>query len=232
MTKTILLLLNFIIFVNAEGYYCPYQELGANGSNNLLYDYYTLNQAGSGTYWTRTGETGWQTVESYCSAKGDLSIHSDAGEWKCNDSKGLCNWDGSSCKVVTTRGPDCIEMCRAVLNGEAPDCLGNCPDGHSGGNYLYDRYCNSDSPVTTSIVNTEMSSTTTMPTSTQVEITSSSPIVEMTPISTRSIINEKSETTLMSDISKKKTKTIIVTVTVTKTTTKKSMITNLNTTEC
>lgn len=195
MIQILFFLLNVIAFVKAEGYYCPYQELGANGNNNLLYDYYTLNQAGSETYWTRTGQTGWQTVESYCSAKGDSSIHSDAGEWKCNDSKGLCIWDGSSCKVSANRGPDCIEMCRAVLNGEAPDCLGNCPDGHSGGNYLYDRYCNTKSPVIKSVVNTEETKTTTK-----------LPTPMITPM-----------TTPMTTPYTKLSKTVIVTITVTKT---------------
>jgi hypothetical protein len=181
-------LINLITFIKAEGYYCPYEELGANGNNKLLYDYYNLNQASSGTYWTRTGQTGWQTVESYCFAKGDTSIHSDAGEWKCNDSKGLCNWDGSSCKVISTRDPDCIEMCRAVLNGEAPDCLGNCPDGHSGGNYLYDRYCNSVSPVITTTALPNTTETSIIPETTDTRSISVPTSVPMTTLSTKKTV--------------------------------------------
>jgi hypothetical protein len=123
-------------YVNAEGYYCPYGDLGATIENQLLYDYYDR----TGNYWTRTGETGWESVAQYCAAKGDYSKHWDAGEWKCNDSKGMCSWDGSSCNVVTTRLPDCKELCRAILRNEGPDCLGDCPGGKQS-NSLYSLYC-------------------------------------------------------------------------------------------
>lgn len=158
--KIIAVLLINLTSVLAEGYICPYPELGANGDNILLYDYYDTRDG----YWTRNGETGWQTLQSYCSAKGDLSIHSDAGEWKCNDSYGMCNWTGSSCIVTSGREPDCKEMCQAVLNNEGPDCLGNCPGGRQS-NFLYDRYANCDAPTST---------TTTRPTSTTTRSTSTS----------------------------------------------------------
>ncbi len=126
----------FASLVLSEGYYCPYTDLGSNGNNQLLYDYYNAN----GNYWTRNGETGWQTVESYCRAKGDLNQHSDAGEWKCNDSHGLCFWDGSNCNINTGREPDCKELCQAVIDNKGPNCLGNCPDGQQS-NFLYSQYC-------------------------------------------------------------------------------------------
>jgi hypothetical protein len=134
---SILLVLFFASIVKSEGYYCPYEDLGATSENQLLYDYYYDND---GTFWTRKGETGWMTVETYCSNKGDTSLHSDAGEWKCNDSHLLCIWDGSSCKVNTNRVPDCKELCQAVLNNGGPECLGNCAGGRSS-NTLYSKYC-------------------------------------------------------------------------------------------
>jgi hypothetical protein len=121
--------------VAAEGYYCPYTDLGASVENNLLYDYYTgdLSQG----YWERIGEVGWQSIGEYCRLKGDSSVHSDAGEWKCNDSRMMCIWDGSNCNVNAARLPDCKELCQAVIDNKGPDCLGNCPEG-SMSNTLYD----------------------------------------------------------------------------------------------
>lgn len=124
-------------FVKCEGYYCPYEDLGATSENELLYDYYSDND---GTFWTRKGETGWMSIQDYCSNKADTSLHSDAGEWKCNDSHLLCIWDGSSCQVNRDRLPDCKELCTSVLNNEGPECLGNCPGGQSS-NTLYSEYC-------------------------------------------------------------------------------------------
>lgn len=127
----------FIAIVKSEGYYCPYEDLGANGSKDLLYDYYTTNNG----YWTRLGETGWETLESYCEAKGDLNQHSDAGEWKCMDSFQLCSWNGNSCVANRSRKPDCKELCQAILNNKGPDCLGGaCPNSGSNDN-LHMEYC-------------------------------------------------------------------------------------------
>jgi len=133
-----LLFLSFLCgVVYGEGYYCPYNDLGSTPANELLYDYYFDND---GTYWTRKGETGWMTVTEYCRNKGDTALHSDAGEWKCNDSHLLCYWNGSSCEVNTDRKPDCKKLCQAVLDNMGPECLGNCPNGHSSNN-LYSTYC-------------------------------------------------------------------------------------------
>lgn len=135
--KYIIASLLLIVTIKSEGYYCPYQDLGANGSNDLLYDYYESNNG----YWTRMGQTGWQTLESYCEAKGDLSQHSDAGEWKCNDSFQMCSWNGSSCVANRSRKPDCKELCQAILDNKGPECLGSsCPNGGSDDN-MHMEYC-------------------------------------------------------------------------------------------
>ncbi len=149
MNKLILALAFFINQVVSEGYYCPYTDLGATTENELLYDYYSgdSNQG----YWTRLGETGWTSRTAYCADKGDLSKHTDAGEWKCNDSYGNCVWNASAgtCDVVQTREPDCRTLCEAVLNNQGPECLGNCPSG-SQSNTLYD-LCTVE-PTSTSVV--------------------------------------------------------------------------------
>ena len=131
-----IIVISLIAIVKSEGYYCPYQDLGANGDNDLLYDYYETNSG----YWSRIGQTGWQTLESYCEAKGDLSQHSDAGEWKCNDSFQLCTWNGNSCAANRSRRPDCKKLCQAILDNKGPECLGNCPNGGSDDN-MHMEYC-------------------------------------------------------------------------------------------
>jgi hypothetical protein len=80
------------------------------------------------------------TVIEYCRNKADTSLHSDAGEWKCNDSHLLCIWDGSTCNVNQDRNPDCKELCRAIINNMGPQCLGNCA-GNRSSNTLYSQFC-------------------------------------------------------------------------------------------
>jgi hypothetical protein len=133
MFKHIILYSAVIAFVKAEGYYCPYESLGFDGKNDLLYDYYE----GNGDRWVRMGRTGWETRESYCRAKGDLSLHSDAGEGKCVDSQGTCIWSGSSCDINQSKTPDCYELCKRVSEGGGLNCLGNCPGGRSDRSQLY-----------------------------------------------------------------------------------------------
>ena len=124
-------------YSSAEGYLCPYKSIGYDGKNSLIYDYYDMSEDGS--HYIRKGETGWQNVNEYCRQKGDLSIHPDAGENKCNDSHGLCNWNSSECEVVKSRKPDCLNLCKAVLAGKGPQCLGNCNGGQQSNN-LYSVY--------------------------------------------------------------------------------------------
>lgn len=133
MFKHIILISAFIALVKGEGYYCPYESLGFDGRNDLLYDYYE----GQGDYWIRMGRTGWETRESYCRAKGDINLHADAGEAKCIDSQGTCRWSGNSCEVNPSKTPDCFELCQAVVEGKGLSCLGNCPGGSSSRDELY-----------------------------------------------------------------------------------------------
>ena len=192
-TKSIILSLLFIALIKSEGYYCPYEELGANGSNDLLYDYYTTNNG----YWSRMGQTGWQTLESYCEAKGDLNQHSDAGEWKCKDSFQLCSWNGNSCVANRSRKPDCKELCQAILDNKGPECLGNCPNGGSDDN-MHMEYCGwsipkySDSLTETQVAETETTETETTETEmTETEMTETSSTQEPSETSTRVVRNRR-----------------------------------------
>ncbi len=173
--------------VAAEGYYCPYTDLGASVENNLLYDYYTgdLSQG----YWERIGEVGWQSIGEYCRLKGDGSVHSDAGEWKCNDSRMMCIWDGSRCNVNQNRLPDCKELCQAAIDNRGPDCLGNCPEGRRT-NTLYD-ICQ---PRTTTVPATTPTTTVTntVPTTT---VTNTVPTTTLTTTVTNTVPTTTTTTT-------------------------------------
>jgi hypothetical protein len=127
MFKNIILSSVFIAFVKAEGYYCPYDSLGFDRRNDLLYDYYE----GKGNYWIRIGKTGWETRKSYCNAKGN------AGKEKCQDSQGICMWSSSSCNINPSKKPDCYDLCKAVKNGKGLPCLGKCPTGNFHRNQFY-----------------------------------------------------------------------------------------------
>lgn len=118
------IILSFVASVFAEGYLCNYPDIGATDTDNLVYDYYDLD----GDIWVRSGETGFMSWSEYCRAKGDLTLHDDAGEAKCLDSRGLCDWQNDECVTIETRENDCLELCKAALAGEGPSCLGDgCP---------------------------------------------------------------------------------------------------------
>jgi hypothetical protein len=193
--KTIIVI-SLIAIVKSEGYYCPYQDLGANGDNDLLYDYYETNSG----YWSRIGQTGWQTLESYCEAKGDLSQHSDAGEWKCNDSFQLCTWNGNSCAANRSRRPDCKKLCQAILDNKGPECLGNCPNGGSDDN-MHMEYCGwsipkySDSLTETQVAEQSNEITTTVETQVSSETTTiETQVIETQVIETQVIETQVIET--------------------------------------
>lgn len=54
--KVFFIAIAFVLGVAAEGYYCPYEELGATDGQNLLYDYYSGDS--NRGYWERLGQTG------------------------------------------------------------------------------------------------------------------------------------------------------------------------------
>lgn len=201
--KIVICILFTLQSVSAEGYFCPYTDLGATDTNFLIYDYYDI--AGGGAYYTRQGEVGFMSMTEYCRAKGDLTIHSDAGEWKCNDSHGLCTYNNTSCIVNSDRAPDCKALCQAVLNGEGPDCLGNCPNG-SQSNTLYNQYCQP------SYYSSSVTTSTTTPPSTSTVTSSATSTTTLTSTASRDIVISETTTSIV-------TTTSVITSTPTSTTT-------------
>lgn len=143
MKITLIVLLIARVFT--EGYNCPYPDLGYDGSNSLLYDYYDSHDGGNS--WVRLGQTGWTSTYQYCADKANIGLHFDAGEAKCSDSQGTCYWDGSTCVINTGRVPDCYALCQAVVNGQGLSCMGNCPEGNVSRDTFYAICDNSESPA-------------------------------------------------------------------------------------
>lgn len=103
-----------IPFVKAEGYLCPYTDLGwLEDEATVIFDKYAVNDDES--VWIRLGEVGRISHETFCVEK---------TEEKCNDSVGMCFWDGEDCQVNSFRQPDCFELCETVLNRGGLPCLG------------------------------------------------------------------------------------------------------------
>jgi hypothetical protein len=118
-----------------EGYLCPYTDLGATIDNYLLLDNYTT--ATSSQF--RDNQTEWLSLDTYCQAL--------ASQWDCEDTYQMCFWDTdlSNCNANFQRLPDCLEVCQAVLNGGAPNCLGSC-EGVTIDNTLRATLCNDTRP--------------------------------------------------------------------------------------
>jgi hypothetical protein len=70
-------------------------------------------------------EVKWLEKLEYCRAKGDVSVYRDAGQGKCEYSRGLCYWDGQSC-LNTYRDFDNFDECvNLLLNNVLVDGLDN-----------------------------------------------------------------------------------------------------------
>lgn len=59
-------------------------------------------------------EVKWLEKEEYCNLKGDSSVYRDAGQAKCEYSRGLCYWDNGYC-LNTYRDYDNSEECVNLL---------------------------------------------------------------------------------------------------------------------
>jgi hypothetical protein len=121
----------------SEGYFCPYTELGFDGSNDLIYDYYDTFD--DGITWQRIGQIGWVSRESYCGNKKDI--------YKCSDSVNKCVWSQDICIANIEADSDCFDICKEVLAGNGPSCLGGetCVDRNS-----FYSICNSKTTTPTS----------------------------------------------------------------------------------
>jgi hypothetical protein len=130
MKSSVIFLINLVF---SEGYFCPYPNLGFDGSNDLLYDYYIQEN----NYWIRLNQTGWISRSQYCSDKNDSSKHPDAGPVKCNDSQGTCIYSNGNCLVDNSKKPDCLALCSRIINNNGLPCLGECPSGYQSRSQIY-----------------------------------------------------------------------------------------------
>jgi hypothetical protein len=94
-----------ISFVSALSYVCDYPEFEL-GKTHYLYKEEVLPVVK------------WLAAFEYCRAKGDSSVYADAGQPKCEYSRGICFWavEGRATGCYETfRENDSIEECRALL---------------------------------------------------------------------------------------------------------------------
>lgn len=70
-------------------------------------------------------EVKWLEKIDYCKAKGLTTVYRDAGQGKCEYSRGLCYWDGKNC-LNTYRDFDNFDECvNLLLNNILVDGLDN-----------------------------------------------------------------------------------------------------------
>lgn len=88
-------------FCLSLSYVCSYPEFSL-GDSNYLYKEELVDVVK------------WLDKFEYCRAKGDSSVYSDAGQAKCEYSRGICYWDGG-CRE-TFRENDSFDECLALLS--------------------------------------------------------------------------------------------------------------------
>jgi hypothetical protein len=97
-------MLFFLInIVNCLSWKCEYSEFGSVSTTHFLYKEDNVN------------EVKWLEKYEYCRAKGDTSVYQDAGQGKCEYSRGLCYWNNGSCEN-TNRSNDPLLECQDLIN--------------------------------------------------------------------------------------------------------------------
>lgn len=97
-------MLFFLInIVNCLSWKCEYSEFGSVSTTHFLYKEDNVN------------EVKWLEKYEYCRAKGDTSVYQDAGQGKCEYSRGLCYWNNGSCEN-TNRSNDPLSECQDLIN--------------------------------------------------------------------------------------------------------------------
>jgi hypothetical protein len=74
----------------------------------------------------------WLAKYEYCRAKGDSSVYADAGQPKCEYSRGICFWadEGRATGCYETfRENDSLEECQALLADNALAAIGELDNG-------------------------------------------------------------------------------------------------------
>ena len=92
-----------ICIVNCLSWKCEYSEFGSVSTTHFLYKEDNVN------------EVKWLEKYEYCRAKGDTSVYQDAGQGKCEYSRGLCYWNNGSCEN-TNRSNDPLSECQDLIN--------------------------------------------------------------------------------------------------------------------
>ena len=80
---------------------CNYNRFSEIGSTHYLYKEDNVN------------EVKWLEKYEYCRAKGDNAVYADAGQGKCEYSRGICYWDGSNCLMTNRQNVpenECIDL--------------------------------------------------------------------------------------------------------------------------
>lgn len=110
---------NFILFlnINALSWVCNYPDspnIPGPVTTHLLYKEDNVNQVK------------WLEKVEYCRAKGDLSVYNNAGQGKCEYSRGICIWVNNNCIINSQRENDSYSECVDLLNNnELVDGLDN-----------------------------------------------------------------------------------------------------------
>jgi len=92
-----------INIVYALSWKCEYNQFGDISSTHFLYKEDNLNQVK------------WLEKIEYCRAKGDTNVYNDAGQGKCEYSRGLCYWNNGNCEN-TNRDNDPLSECQDLIN--------------------------------------------------------------------------------------------------------------------
>lgn len=82
-------------------YVCDYPDVfGDYGKNFVLYKE------------DNVAEVKWLEKYEYCRAKGDTSVYNDAGQGKCEYSRGICYWDGACLMTNRENDPktECVDL--------------------------------------------------------------------------------------------------------------------------
>jgi hypothetical protein len=95
-------------------YKCNYPEISGPVATHVLYKEDNVD------------EVKWLESVEYCRAKGDTSVYRDAGQGKCEYSRGICVWSNSACILNSERGNDSLQECVDLLaNNRLVDGLDN-----------------------------------------------------------------------------------------------------------
>lgn len=94
----------FLINVTfALSWKCEYTKFGEISSTHFLYKEDHIN------------EIKWLERYDYCKSKGEHNVYKDAGQGKCEFSRGLCYWNNGICEN-TNRTSDSLSECQDLIN--------------------------------------------------------------------------------------------------------------------